>query len=132
MVTYQPDQAWLAAPGRKWPVVIDPSITDAASSDCTIYQAQPTTSNPWCGYLGSGFGQFNFVGLDGQGNAFRTLINFGGAIQAIPADSQLIGARLSIDVAGIAGSTLGVLAFPVSQQFTPQLATWNTYDGQNN
>ena len=25
-----------------------------------------------------------------------------------------------------------MLAFPVSQQFTPQLATWNTYDGQNN
>ena len=103
-LTYTPDQAWLSAPGRAWPVVIDPSITDEATADCTLYQAQPTTSNPWCGYLGSGYDQFNWVGYDSSNDSARTLISFKGLTNAVPADAQVLGASLSIQVAGTGGA----------------------------
>jgi hypothetical protein len=43
-VTIKVPQAWLSDPARKFPVFIDPSITQPASADTFIYHYTPTTA----------------------------------------------------------------------------------------
>lgn len=127
-VTYTPDHAWLSASGRSFPVILDPSISTTAnpSADCSIYSGAPT-SNRYCGS-----GGWDYLGYSASSGAMRTMISFAGGL-GIPADSQVLGASLSIDVGGFYPSQTSIPweVHEMTRQFTPGAATWNSYDGQN-
>ena len=123
-VTYTPDSTWLAAAGRRFPVTLDPTfVAPGESSDCALYQAFANTS--YCSQP-----QYMDVGANGNGTIDRTLMNFQGLQGALPADSQVLGAAVYMNVA-YSSANNGYVVVPMTRQFT-SLATWNSYDGQNN
>jgi RHS repeat-associated protein len=122
-LTMTVDPAWLQSPGRRWPVIIDPTVTltgPAVNADCHI--------------VGGGFANQSFcasteleVGSAPDGTR-RGLLYFP-VEGALPRDSQVISAQLSAYVprAGSNGAlTVGVRQ--LSRGFTHD-ATWNRYDG---
>jgi RHS repeat-associated protein len=132
LLTYTPDAQWLNASGRQFPVIMDPSVstTSAPNADCTIVASSPTFDS-WCGS-----GSLDYVGTGGGGGqgiptgTLKTMISFPGGL-GLPADSQVLGATLKLDVASIMNTTRPVQlqVFPMTTPFTPSLATWNTSNG---
>jgi RHS repeat-associated protein len=123
-VTYTPDQAWLHAAGRQFPVTLDPSVVSPSDvADCSLFQSAPTTS--YCtGYA------YTMVSLDASNKLGRTLMSFQGALAAVPADAQVTGASVYMNVLASTASN-GYVVVPMTRQFSG-MATWNTYDGANN
>lgn len=123
-LTYTPDERWLRAASRRYPVVLDPSValTQDAGADCMITTAAPT-SDAYCGY-----GVSDGVGVDTSGNEYRTLISFKGLVSSIPADSLILGSSVSLDVYASAGTT-GYGVLPMSRAFVPGEASWDYYNG---
>lgn len=122
-LTYTPDQAWLSAPGRRFPVTLDPSVvaTASPSADCTI-QTEAPTSSAFCGN-----GTLNYAGTSSDGAVWRTMISFQGGL-GIPADAEVLGARLYMNVYATYNSPHYVVV-PMSRAFVPGAASWDYYDG---
>lgn len=122
-VIYTPDQSWLQAPGRAFPVTLDPSFVPTSEhSDCSLFQSAPTTS--YCaGYT------YTLVSNASNGIG-RTIMDFSAIKTALPSDAQVLGAAVSMNVTFSTASN-GFVVVPMTEGFTP-LATWNTYDGVNN
>ena len=117
------DPAWLHRPERRWPVVIDPTVTlvgPAVNADCHI--------------VGGSFATQSFcasteleVGSSSTG-ARHGLLYFP-VEGALPRDSQVVAATLSAYVPRAGGNgalTVGVRQ--LTRSFTHD-ATWNRYDG---
>ncbi|MFD4829424.1 DNRLRE domain-containing protein [Streptomyces uncialis] len=89
-LTLTPDADWLAAPGRKYPVVVDPTITIAPSAsvsqDVMVRSDQPTTN--FNGTWEMAAGKTSATGIA------RSLIKF--PLTAIPAGAKIDAARLGL------------------------------------
>jgi RHS repeat-associated protein len=123
-VTLAADPAWLNAPGRVWPVVIDPTVTLGAydTQGCGIVSDYPTTNycyqTPY--YIGHGTG----------GGAGRGMFQFDDVTAAIPRDAVVDDSVLSLYENG-PSSTFNATSLEVhglTQGWTTG-ATWNTSDG---
>ena len=125
-LTLTPDHAWLAAAGRAWPVVVDPTIGyPSAMAGCTLDSAAPTTSA--C----SGTELATFWNSTG-GAEKRALLRFDTLLDVIPADAQIAIAQLNVYVvndASAVASQVNVRA--LTNPFTTS-ATWNKRDSTNN
>ncbi|MET7334213.1 DNRLRE domain-containing protein [Nonomuraea sp. NPDC005650] len=122
-ITLKPDAAWLAAPERKWPVVIDPTIAlqpDWAAAEDTYVSSASKTSNfsdAW-----------NLpVGKTSAGAINRSLINTQ-VVDALPDDNVLVDdARLEVyfdQALGEAGAvTVG--AHEITSDWSAAGVTWN-------
>jgi RHS repeat-associated protein len=121
-VALVPDATWLAAPGRVFPVVIDPSLaTEPPTVDCHINSGAATTSYCALDPLQAGF--------DASGIR-RTLVKFD--LSSIPNLSVIENADVRLNTLNQipASSTLDL------ERLTPHAftsgATWNKYDGTTN
>ena len=127
-LTVTPDAAWLAAPERKYPVTVDPTLaiapTPSESQDTMILSSAAGTN-------------FNdtwrmSAGLDSAGNAARALVRFG--LSGVPAGTKLEDARLQLyydqthtGVSAGAPVTLG--AYRATAAWTAGGANWSNANG---
>lgn len=115
------DPAWLAAPGRRFPVEIDPLLGPGASPDCTL-EAGAAASTSFCA------ASTLEVGYDGT-DASRAVLKFD--VSSIPRDAVVLNARLDAYLASAStAATTTVAAHAVTRAFTSSV-TWNSYDGSN-
>jgi len=109
--------SWVGSLDRKWPIVIDPTIT-LNGGDCSI------TNNPtYFGCINAQNWTDDSVGWDGT-YAYRTLIQFD--VTSIPSNSQVLNADLY--VTEMNGAAIPISVFPVTRPWTGA-AGWTTYDG---
>lgn len=115
------DRAWLAAPERRFPVRIDPTIlTVNPTSDCTIRQATPDSSD--C------TGSLLEVGSTGSA-ASRALLKFD--ISSIPKEVVVLNAELELYLDSRSTTNAATVdVHALTRAFTSS-ATWNRYDGTN-
>jgi RHS repeat-associated protein len=119
-LTLTVDPTWLSAPGRAFPVTIDPSVSYLSEADgCTISSATPTTASCASSDLG--------VGVSG-GNVERSLVHFGGLNTDLPVDAQVLSADLDLPVDSLSGSVT-LNAYPLTRAYSNSAATWDSYDG---
>lgn len=116
-VVVSADRRWLAAPGRRWPVRVDPSLDVGSASDCLLDSATPDVSA--CG------GPTDEV--RGGSSPAYTLEHFD-INGALPADSVVVDAMLWMYVDSSSGGGVPVAAYPLTRAFT-STATWDSYDG---
>jgi RHS repeat-associated protein len=123
-VTLAADPAWLEAPGRVWPVVIDPTVTLGAydTQGCNFTSDNPTTNycNQSTYYVGHGTG----------GGAGRGTFQFDDITAAIPRDAVVDDSVLSLYENGPSSTTnaTSLEVHGLTQGWTTG-ATWNTSDG---
>ena len=115
------DPTWLSAPGRVFPVTLDPSTSYLSTADgCTLLQATPTTASCSSTDLGVGFS---------GGDIQRSVVHFGAMSDGtIPVDAQVVNAYLSLPVASLTGSVT-VNAYPLTRAYSNSAVTWDSYDG---
>jgi RHS repeat-associated protein len=120
-VTLAISPTWLSAPGRTFPVTVDPNTTYLNYNDgCVLNQGAPTTTACYSNDLA--------VGYSG-GDIQRTVVNYVGMNGGtLPVDAQIINAQLYLPVVSLTGSVT-VNAYPLSQAYTDNDVTWDTYDG---
>lgn len=89
------DRAWLAAPGRRWPVTIDPTVSIGPAPDCRLELSSPTSS-----YCANATDDVE----GGSGVADHTLLHFN--VQgALPADSNVLYATANLYLGSWQNST---------------------------
>lgn len=122
-LTLTPSAAWLAAPGRQYPVTVDPTIDFVgANTDCYIVGGSYATQN-FCG------GTNLDLGYDGT-EAGRSLLYYDLA-GAIPANAQVLSANLGLYLYGATTSNSTPVTVHALTQAWTSGATWNTYNGTN-
>jgi RHS repeat-associated protein len=124
-LTVTVDPVWLAAPGRVWPVIVDPSNIGANPSQTTfLNQAAPTTN-----YAGSGTLKVGSTSATPGVGRYHALMKFD--LSSIPRQVDVIDTNLTDDVTANSnpGSTV-LTAQALSRSWTTG-ATWNTYNGVN-
>jgi RHS repeat-associated protein len=121
LVTLAVDPGWLAAPARRWPVVIDPVFEVTPSLDCQIAAGQPTTN----------FCSANTLRVGKDTAARRSLLKFD--LSSIPAKHVTVtNAELSLYcTAKTTSNAADYVVHRVTRSWTNG-ATWNRYDGTNN
>ncbi len=124
-LTVAADAAWLADPARKFPVVIDPTVSSyGADQNCYITAAATNTSN-----CGPGVTTLK-AGWDGS-FARRTLLQFNIQNNIFPEYSNVLSAELGLYLTSETTTTsTSLAAYPITQStgWTTS-ATWNNYDG---
>jgi RHS repeat-associated protein len=120
-VTLSLDPSWLAAPGRAFPVTVDPTAYFFPQADgCVLNQGAPTTAACYTSDLA--------VGYSG-GEIQRSVVHYAPLSDGfMPVDAQIISAQLSLPVVSLSGSVT-VNAYPLSRAYSNTAVTWNTYDG---
>ena len=126
-LTVTADRSWLAAPGRAFPVVLDPTILFSASGSgasqdlaCEIRSSTPTTSS--CAAASFAVGA-------ASGSVSRAVVRFPQLNQVVPADAIVAEATLEMPVAADSGSgALTLEGRPLTAPFT-NATTWNTRNG---
>jgi RHS repeat-associated protein len=115
--------AWLHAAARAYPVTVDPTLEFiGADQDCTI-SGGASAATSLCSTKSLD------VGYDGS-KPSRALLQFNIG-SYIPADSQVLNARLGLYLTGAstaASTTVGV--YRLTQSWTMS-ASWNRFDGTN-
>jgi RHS repeat-associated protein len=117
------DRDWLKAPGRRFPVVVDPTTTLVGPGhDCTLDSEAPTTSR--CADT-----SFN-VGHTGTGER-RGIVKFDVAGSAIPRDAIVVGGTVGLKQStSTTTAPKSVGAHRVTRSWSTA-ATWNAWDGTN-
>ena len=111
-----PDQTWLQASGRAWPVTIDPSFSGQPSNDCEI---ATTTSNALCP-------PSDVLQVGNYNAILRTLLQFNPWTEWV---GTVLNASVNLYlVSGSSESPIELHA--VTRSWTNQV-NWNTYDGTN-
>lgn len=119
-VTVTPDAGWLGAPGRVFPVVVDPTFviapTPAQAQNTFIEQDTPSTNYNSSWRLS--------VGTTG-GGAVRSLLRF--PLSAVPSGAQVDSAdlRLYADQYFGAGGSQTIQAFQATAAWDASTATWS-------
>ncbi|MEV0794771.1 DNRLRE domain-containing protein [Kribbella sp. NPDC050459] len=130
LLILKPDQSWLAAKERVYPIVIDPTIVvvpdPTAAQDTSISQANASTpygTNPTV-----------LVGDDASHNTWRGLVKFDTSM--IPAGTTIRSADLNMHYGATFGSdttTLPFVALKANKAWTETTATWasmnTSFDG---
>lgn len=126
-ITVAVEAGWLSAPGRVWPVVVDPDlfITALLSTTCQLDQGYANGNE--CGSAYGGVGQNTVsVGWDGI-TALRTLLYFD-VQSAVPPQSDVVSANVDLTMQGASQfSASPVSLYQLTRAYTSS-ATWNTYD----
>lgn len=105
---------WLTAPGRAFPVVIDPTIEASGSTlkDCHMPSGFPTTS--YCGQANLDVGYYGT-----SSGVTRALLQLD--TSTIPTDSTVVDAQVNLRAYQLLGTTGGV-----SMQLRQNTQTWTT------
>lgn len=114
VVTVTADRGWLTAPGRVFPVTVDPSPLLTATQDCHLVAAQPTTS--FCDSLDT-----IEVGYSTLNSERHGLAQFDTA--SIPLDATVVDADLALYRVSYGGA-LPIDVAKVTQAWDAT-ATWN-------
>lgn len=125
------DGAWLRSPSRRFPVVVDPTISSygdytryyGADTDCYISTNAPTFS--YCGYA------TDYLGYNGT-DKYRWLMYFNVTQGGVPHDADVQYARFGAYFTSQTGSTAAPVSVYNPTKSWNAHATWNTYDGTNN
>jgi RHS repeat-associated protein len=117
-----PDRSYLTAPGRQFPVVIDPTVLSLAGSDCELVSGVDA-NNSYCSY------NLTSAGTTGT-PAVRVVTSMQLPISgSIPADADVLSAQMNVDVYGKSlPAAMTISAYQLTHSFTAS-ATWNKYDG---
>ena len=120
-VTVSVDPTWLSAPGRAFPVTVDPSTSYfSQAAGCTLNSGSPNTASCATSDLG--------VGISG-GSVQRSVVWFQNMSNGtIPVDAQVVNAYLDLPVDTLSGSVT-LNAYPLSKAYSTSAVTWNDYDG---
>ncbi|MFI2304514.1 DNRLRE domain-containing protein [Actinacidiphila glaucinigra] len=128
-ITLTPDAKWLAAPDRRFPVTVDPTIvlapTPSTSQDVMIDSSQPTTNLNGVGGASTGNWQLG-VGTTATGK-LRSLLKF--PLTGIPTGSKIDSARLGVyynQAHTTNSNSVPVEAHRVTGSWTATGATWNS------
>lgn len=122
-VTIIPDRKWLTDPDRKFPAVIDPTITvvppPSQAQDAFIWEGQPNTT----------FGSWNAaaVGSDSAQWTYRSLFKFDTSM--IPSGTVIRSADLDLHFSGVfasAATSVPISAHRATKAWTETDATWTT------
>jgi RHS repeat-associated protein len=134
-ITVAADKNWIDAPGRVFPVVIDPTIDTNINyyggNDCYLQRSQPnTTECVTSGYAGS----TDYVGFDGS--------NLDRGIESMPIEwdytqfvpnSNILDAELDLTLAASSSSVaVPVTAYPITKNWNPTGVTWNNTGADGN
>ena len=119
-LTVAADPAWLADPARKFPVVIDPTVSYLPNQDCSIASG----SNADVNYCGDTEDE---TGLNSP-NIFRSIVQINIQL-AIPSNVNVLESYIGL-YATLAQNSgpMAVSEHQVTQAWTTR-DTWNTYDG---
>jgi RHS repeat-associated protein len=135
-LTMTADPTWLANPGRKWPVVVDPTVTfygttQNPNQDCYILGVNGRD------YSGCGLDSV-LTGWDGANYVRRTLVQFD--LGSIPSNSTVLSAELGLRLNWASSSSAQAVAMhQLTQRWVggstpgsglPEV-NWNLYDGSN-
>jgi hypothetical protein len=116
------DPAWLAAPGRAFPVVVDPTASYlTVAAGCTIKAANPTSA--YCNTTDLGVGA-------SAGSAQRGMLyspDFNNGTLLVDANVREVDLNMPVDTLT---NSVTVNAYPTTRSFTAN-TTWNTFDGTN-
>ncbi|WP_079138539.1 DNRLRE domain-containing protein [Actinacidiphila rubida] len=117
-----PDATWLAAPGRRFPVSVDPTIvlapTPSTSQDVMVDSTQPTTNLNGTWQLG--------VGTTASGT-LRSLLKF--PLTGIPANTKITSAQLGVYYNQVHTSNTNsvvIEAHRATGAWDATTATWNS------
>jgi RHS repeat-associated protein len=120
LLTLKPDQTWLKAKERVFPIVIDPTIVvvpdPAAAQDTSISEASATTNY--------GTNPTMLVGDDASHNTWRSLLKFDTSM--IPAGTTIRSADLNVHYGAGFGADvkLPLSAVKVTSDWSESSATW--------
>jgi RHS repeat-associated protein len=122
-LTLNVNQAWLQRPERRFPVVVDPTVTFAgALYDCYLVSGSPDTN--YCG-VGTNLD----VGTSGSSTS-RALLKWD--LSGLPASAIVLDANMSLYLQSAANSTPVVVGAHHVTSAWGQTATWNKRDSVNN
>jgi RHS repeat-associated protein len=122
-LTTRPDDAWLDASDRKWPVAVDPGTYPVADPDCALDGSTPETSSCAQDALR--------IGWDGSAD-HRAILRFP-VDESLPFDAEIYASTLVLNLRSQTDSTRDptpVAVHRVTRSWTPG-ASWNRYDGSN-
>jgi RHS repeat-associated protein len=119
------DSTWLADSGRKWPVVIDPTIVSPCQASVTTLSSNSATNGCTANLL-VGYNLPN----SGQLDRALTYFDFSSVPQNINVVSADMKFYLSAAQYGGSAHPTAVSANQVTRDWTTN-ATWTTYDGTN-
>ncbi|MER7243310.1 DNRLRE domain-containing protein [Kribbella sp. NPDC000426] len=120
LLTLKPDQAWLTAKDRVFPIVIDPTIVvvpdPSAAQDTSISEANQATNY--------GTNPTMLVGDDASHNTWRSLLKFD--LSMIPSTTTIRSADLNLHYGAGFGADvkLPFAAVKVTQDWSESTATW--------
>jgi len=127
-ITLTPDAKWLAAPERRFPVMVDPTVMLAPwpeqAQDVMIDSSQPTTNLNGVGGASSGNWQLG-VGTTSTGK-LRSLLKF--PLTGIPANTKIDSARLGVyynQVHTTNSNSVQIEAHRATGDWTSTKANWN-------
>lgn len=120
-LSLRPSEQWLDAPGRQYPVDIDPTVFPGADPDCELDEAQPTTSN-----CGSTLLQVGYGTTPGGPGDHRAAVYFD-VDSVVPKDADILHASLGLWLESqLSNSTAKLVsAYPATRAWTTS-ATWNS------
>lgn len=106
-----PDDSWLDAAGRKWPVIVDPTLEKpAVVADCTIRKNQ----NTWQDCAGDLL----------TGDEYLSLIKFANLAKVIPSGNTIDAAVLVAHLKSVASVPRDVESAAVGRQWDPASVSW--------
>jgi RHS repeat-associated protein len=121
-ITLTPDSKWLSAPGRRFPVSVDPTIvlapTPSTSQDVMVDSTQPTTNLNGTWQLG--------VGKTSSTGTLRSLLKF--PVTGIPVNTKITSAQLGVYYNQVHTSNTDPVVIEAHQatgSWTATGATWN-------
>lgn len=135
LLTVKINHEWLEQPGRKWPVVLDPSLTiKTISLDCTYGGMSGQTGWGACAPSGQKelLNYVHQVGAEAKSEWARSLLRFD--LSAVPAKAYVTKANIGVfapeEVKSTELSRTGLSISKATKAWTSNV-NWLTYDGTN-
>lgn len=132
-ITLTPDAKWLAAPDRRFPVTVDPTIvlspTPSTSQDVMVDSSQPATNLNGVGGSSTGDWQLG-VGKTSSTGTLRSLLKF--PLTGIPANTPITSAQLGVYYNQVHTDTttpVVIEAHRATGSWDALTATWNSTSG---
>lgn len=118
------DPAWLQAPGRVWPVTVDPFFLarEAQAPDCHIVEGGSYAESNFCTSTSLE------VGYESAALRRRAALRFD--LSSIPADATVLNAELELQLTHVFNTTSGAVMnlHEVTQTYNTGAVSWNKRD----